>query len=76
MLLPLLTDRWGEPDSESLKLVTFVCATYLPKDLLDSFVDSHQNVECLGKEPASCAGTTTAMDNTLVEVSLKLLTEA
>ena len=49
--------------------------SYAPKDLLDSFVDSHQNGVLLGGELARSAGTTTAMDNRLVKVSLNLLTE-
>ena len=51
------------------------CATYAPEDLLDSLVDSHQNGGRLGGEVASSPGTTTAMDNGLVKVSLNLLTE-
>jgi hypothetical protein len=50
-----------------------VCAIYAPKDLLDSFVNSHQNGGRLGGEIATGAGTTTARDHRLVRLSLNLL---
>jgi hypothetical protein len=51
-----------------------VWASCAPKDLLDSFVESHRNGGRLGEDLASSAWTT-ATDNGLVKVSLNLLTE-